>query len=76
MRTKIPFLLLALLALAGCLRKEYAEKEDEPAEEVYSLVPEEGEETTTFCIDDEGCIIWKDAIENAGEGLRFLPSNG
>ena len=28
MRTKIPFLLLALLALAGCLRKEYAEKEN------------------------------------------------
>ncbi len=28
MRTKIPCLLLALLALAGCLRKEYAEKEN------------------------------------------------
>ena len=28
MRTKIPFLLLALLSLAGCLRKEYAEKEN------------------------------------------------
>ena len=56
--------------------KEFAEKADEPAEEVYSLVPEEGEETTTFFIDDEGCIIWKDAVENAGEGLQFLPSNG
>lgn len=28
MRTKIPFLLLALLALSGCLRKEYAEQEN------------------------------------------------
>ena len=56
--------------------KEFADKADEPAEEVYSLVPGEGEETTAFTIDDEGCMIWKDAVENAGEGLRFLPSNG
>ena len=56
--------------------KEFAENPDEALNEVYSLVPEEGEETTTFIIDDEGCIRWKDAVENAGEGLQFLPSNG
>lgn len=56
--------------------KEYAEKEGEPLTEVYTAVPEEGEETTVFCFDDEGCIRWKDPIEDAGKDLQFQPSNG
>ena len=29
-----------------------------------------------FYFDDEGCIGWKDEIENAGEGLQFNATNG
>ena len=29
-----------------------------------------------FSFDDEGCIIWKDENENAGEGLQFNATNG
>ena len=50
--------------------KEYAEKEGEPLSTVYQ------DGAAEFSFDDEGCIIWKDAIENAGEGLQFTVSNG
>ena len=29
-----------------------------------------------FSFDDEGCIIWQDENENAGEGLQFNATNG
>ena len=50
--------------------KEYAEKEGEPIATVYD------DGAAEFAFDDEGCILWKDAIENAGEGLLFTVSNG
>ena len=57
--------------------KEYSEKEGEPAAEVYTVIPAEGEEETVFSFDDDGCIRWKDAVEDAGKDLQFfMPGNG
>ena len=50
--------------------KEYAEREGDPIVTVYDNGVAE------FYFDDEGCIGWKDEIENAGEGLQFNATNG
>ena len=50
--------------------KEFSEQEGDP----FVVVYEDG--VAEFSFDDEGCIIWKDEIENAGEGLQFNATNG
>lgn len=37
----------------------------------YEGIDEEGKETT-FTIDADGCLIWKDGHESAGAGLKFV----
>lgn len=39
-------------------------------EEVYEGIDEEGK-STVFSIDEHGCLIWKDAHDDAGAGLEF-----
>ena len=51
-------------------QKEYAEREGDAIVTVYDNGVAE------FYFDDEGCIGWKDEIENAGEGLQFNATNG
>ena len=50
--------------------KEYAEKEGDAINTVY----DDGE--AEFSFDDEGCICWKDKVEDAGNGLQFNATNG
>ena len=50
--------------------KEHSEREGEPLTVVY----EDGQ--AEFILDDDGNLIWKDATEDAGEGLVFARSNG
>ena len=50
--------------------KEYSGQEGEPFVTVY----EDGAAEFTF--DDEGCIRWKDEVEDAGKDLRFNITNG
>ena len=57
-----------LVSLFGT--KEFSGSEGEPFITVY----EDGE--AEFSFDDEGCIRWKDANENAGEDLQFNVTNG
>lgn len=50
--------------------KEYAEKGGDSIATVY----DDGKAEFTF--DDEGCISWKDEIEDAGKDLQFNATNG
>ena len=50
--------------------KEHSEREGEPLTVVY----EDGQ--AEFILDGDGNLIWKDATEDAGEGLVFARSNG
>ena len=40
----------------------------------FTVVYEDG--AAVFFFNDEGCIIWQDENENAGEGLQFNATNG
>ena len=50
--------------------KEFSGEEGEP----FTVVYEDG--AAVFFFNDEGCIIWQDENENAGEGLQFNATNG
>ena len=50
--------------------KEYAEKGGESIATVY----DDGK--AEFSFDDEGCIRWKDEVEDAGKDLQFNATNG
>ena len=49
-------------------RTEYVYGDDG---ELVSATEAYNDGTATFLLDDEGCLIWQDEKENAGEGMRF-----
>ena len=53
----------------------FGTREFKPADsEAYEIVYEDGE--ASFSMNEEGCVLWDDKKDNAGEGLVFELSNG
>ena len=57
-----------LVSMPFGLRTDLVYNEDGEVDS-YKVVYEDGE--ATFYLDEEGCLVWVDEKENAGEGMRF-----
>ena len=58
----------SLVSMPFGIRTEYVYGEDG---EIASVTDVYDDGEATFLLDEEGCLIWQDEKENAGEGMRF-----
>ncbi len=64
-----------LEAFTAC--KEIQEAGAEAIDSVYdAVIEEEGKYPAVFSWNEEGSLIWTDNLENAGDGLAFMITNG
>ncbi len=58
-----------LVSMPFGTRTEYVYSDDG---EIVSATEAYSDGEAAFCLDEEGCLIWLDGKENAGEGMRFV----